>query len=232
VIPLRDTVPRRTTPYVTVALIVVNVLVFLGEASLGPSLEVALRAWGLVPAEFLAQDPLDAWRYVPLFTSMFLHGGWLHVGGNMLYLWIFGDNVEDRLGHFKFLLFYVACGVAAALTQVFFEQEMTVPMVGASGAIAGVLGAYFVLYPRARVLTFVPLFVFGWIVEVPAVVYLGMWFLLQLFRGATELGAAVDRTAGVAWWAHAGGFALGVLVGVLARATRPQNGPPRGRSPT
>jgi membrane associated rhomboid family serine protease len=211
---------------VTVAIIVLNVAVFLWEVLLGPSLPMVLDRFGLVPARFLEfRDPADPWSYIPIFSSMFLHGGWMHVGGNMLYLWIFGDNVEDRLGHFRYLFFYLACGVAAAMTQVFFAQDMKTPMIGASGAIAGVLGAYFVLYPRARVLTFLPIFIFGWFVEIPAVLYLGLWFALQLLRGATELGTAAAHTGGVAWWAHAGGFALGVLVGVLARARRPPSAP-------
>ena len=157
-IPLRDVIPSRTTPVVTISLIVVNVLVFLYELSLGEGLDQFIRVWGLVPAEF---------SLVTLATSMFLHGGIFHAAGNMLYLWIFGDNVEDRMGHGRFLAFYLLCGVAAALGQTYIAPDSLIPMVGASGAIAGVMGAYFVLYPRSRIVTLVPIFIFIQIVEVP-----------------------------------------------------------------
>src|SRR5437870_13503182 len=184
-IPLRDTIPSRTAPVVTVALIAVNVLVFLHEQALGPYLEKFVFAYGLVPRRlvFWPGDPLDPARYLPLITSMFWHGGWLHLIGNMLYLWIFGDNVEDRLGHGRFLFFYVGCGLVAALTQVALSPESTVPTVGASGAIAGVLGAYLISFPRSRVVTVVPLFIFACIVVIPAVAYLIIWSAMQLLPG-------------------------------------------------
>jgi membrane associated rhomboid family serine protease len=157
--------------------------------------------WGLVPATF-------SWTTVA--TSMFLHGGWAHFLGNMLYLWIFGDNVEDRFGHGRYLAFYLLCGAAAAMLQVAFSAGSRVPMVGASGAIAGVLGAYFVMFPRSRVLTLVPIFIIVQLVEVPAIVLLGLWFVLQLLSGVGSLGQRAD-VGGVAFWAHAGGFVVGMI---------------------
>ena len=220
VIPIRDTIRSRTAPVVTVALIIVNVLVFLHEIALGPYLEDYVFHYGLVPRRFVfwPGDPLDPARIVPLFTSMFWHGGWLHLIGNMLYLWIFGDNVEDRLGHFRYLLFYLLAGMAAGLTQVVLNPGSRLPTVGASGAIAGVLGAYLISFPRSRVVTFVPLFFLPWFVEIPAFAYLAFWFLLQLLEGIGTLGMPTE-TGGVAVWAHVGGFVAGiVLVKLLSPA--------------
>ena len=201
-IPLRDVIPTRTWPVVTVALIALNVLVFLHEQTLGDrAFELFVREWGLVPVAF-------AWDRV--VTSMFLHGGWAHIGGNMLYLWIFGDNVEDRLGHVRYLVFYLLCGAFAALAQTYIQSESVVPMIGASGAISGVLGAYIVLFPHSRVLTIVPIVFFIQLLEVPAIVLLGLWFLMQLFSGVGSLGARAD-VGGVAFWAHVAGFASGGL---------------------
>ena len=218
VIPLRDTIPSRTAPIVTVALIVINLLVFLHETALGPYLPQFVYAYGLVPARFVywRGNPLDPARFVPLLTSMFWHGGWLHLIGNMLYLWIFGDNVEDKLGHFRFVIFYILCGLGAALCQVALSPESTIPTVGASGAIAGVLGAYLVSFPRARVVTFIPIFIFPWIVQIPAVLYLLFWFGMQLLSGVASLNVP-EGTGGVAWWAHVGGFLAGI-VGVFVLA--------------
>ena len=162
-IPLRDIIPSRTTPFVTVTLIVLNTLVFFYQLSLGPAIEEFVLYFGLVPAAF---------SWITVFTSMFLHGGFLHFAGNMLYLWIFGDNVEDRMGHGRFLFFYLLCGVGAALAQTITDPASVIPMVGASGAIAGVMGAYFVLYPRSRILTLVPIFFFIQLIEVPAIFFL------------------------------------------------------------
>ena len=217
-IPIRDTIRSRSAPVVTLALIVVNVLVFLHEIALGPYIERFVYAYGLIPRRFVywPGDPLDPLRYIPIVTSMFWHGGWLHLIGNMLYLWIFGDNVEDRLGHGRFLVFYVGCGLIAALTQVALSPDSVVPTVGASGAIAGVLGAYLISFPRSRVVTFIPIIIFPWIVEIPAVAYLVLWFAMQLLSGVASLGQA-EALGGVAWWAHIGGFVAGLLtVGVLA----------------
>jgi membrane associated rhomboid family serine protease len=207
VIPLRDVIPSRTTPVVTVTIILINAVVFLYETSLAErALERFVFAYGLVPALF---DP------AAVLTSMFLHGGWMHFLGNMLYLWIFGDNVEDRLGHGRFVFFYLLCGIAAALAQVWMSPLSRIPMVGASGAIAGVMGAYFVLFPHSRVLTLVPIFFIIELVEIPAIFFLGIWFVMQFLSGVGSIG--VDTTqdvGGVAFWAHVAGFAAG-LAGVL-----------------
>jgi len=221
VIPLRDSIPSRTWPVVTYLLIGLNVWVFLYEVALGPDLEAFIHTWGFVPADYfaLARVPdAGAERYLPLVTSMFLHGGWMHLIGNMMYLWIFGDNVEDRLGHLRYLLFYLLAGLGAALVHAYLHPESTVPTVGASGAISGVLGGYLLLFPHARVLTLVPIvFIFVQIVEVPAVIYLGFWFLMQLVAGTLAVALA-DGAGGVAWWAHVGGFAVGlILVPLLLR---------------
>jgi membrane associated rhomboid family serine protease len=208
VIPLRDVIPSRTTPYVTIGLIVVNALVFLYEMTLGdPNLEAFILYFGLVPAAF---------SWVTVLTSMFLHGGVLHFGGNMLFLWIFGDNVEDRMGHGRFVTFYLLCGAAAALAQTAMSPDSVVPMVGASGAVAGVMGAYFVLYPHSRIVTLVPLFVFFHVMEVPAIVFLGLWFVLQFVSGVGSIAAATggEPAGGIAFWAHVAGFVAGVS-GVL-----------------
>jgi membrane associated rhomboid family serine protease len=154
-------------------------------------------------------------RFLPLFTSMFLHGGWLHLGGNMLYLWIFGDNVEDDLGHVRFLVFYLACGLAAALTQIYIHPTSKIPMVGASGAVAGVLGGYLLLFPQARVLALIPILFFFQIVELPAALFLVFWFLMQFFNGAIAITGSPYLTGGVAWWAHIGGFIGGVALAFL-----------------
>src|SRR6266566_6322123 len=202
-IPLRDIIPSRTTPYVTISLISLNVLVFLYELSLGRAVDAFTLYFGLVPAAF---------SWVTVFTSMFLHGGLLHVAGNMLYLWIFGDNVEDRMGHGRFLVFYLLCGVAAALAQTITAPDSVIPMVGASGAIAGVMGAYFVLYPKSRIVTLIPLFFFFQIVEVPAIFFLGIWFLMQFLSGIGSIAEATRGAAGggVAFWAHVAGFVAGI----------------------
>jgi membrane associated rhomboid family serine protease len=205
-IPLRDVIPSRTTPYVTFALIGLNTLVFMYQFSLGEAIEEFILYFGLIPAAF---------SWVAVLTSMFLHGGLLHFGGNMLYLWIFGDNVEDRMGHGRFLVFYLLCGTAAALAQTIVNPDSVVPMVGASGAIAGVMGAYFVLYPRSRIVTLLPLFFFFQIIEIPAIFFLGFWFLLQLLSGVGSMATATgSETGGIAFWAHAAGFLAG-LSGVL-----------------
>ena len=208
-IPLRDVIPSRTTPVVTIGLIALNILVFVYELSLGRAVDAFTLYYGLVPAAF-------SWANV--FTSMFLHGGFLHVAGNMLYLWIFGDNVEDRMGHARFLVFYLLCGVAAALAQTMTAPDSIVPMVGASGAIAGVMGAYFVLYPRSRIVTLIPIFFFVQVIEVPAIAFLGIWFLMQFLSGVGSIGATIGRsTGGIAFWAHIAGFVAGITGVVLFR---------------
>jgi membrane associated rhomboid family serine protease len=206
--PISDVIPSRTVPVVTIGLIALNALAFLYELQLDDyQLQVLVQYFGVVPVAFSWPDVL---------SSMFLHGGWLHFLGNMLYLWIFGDNVEDRLGHGLYLLFYVLCGALAALAQVFVHPYSPVPMVGASGAIAGVMGAYFVLYPHSRVLAVVFIVLFLDVIEIPAIFFLGVWFLMQLFSG---VGSVVDAAeGGVAFMAHVGGFAAGVIGGFIARA--------------
>ena len=204
--PVADVIPSRTRPTVTIAIIVLNALAFLFEITLSErELQRFVLVYGVVPAAF-------SWTSV--LTSMFLHGGWLHFLGNMLYLWIFGDNVEDRLGHGRYLLFYVACGAAAALGQTALQPYSPIPMVGASGAIAGVMGAYFVLFPHSRVITAVFVFFFFDLIEIPAIFFLG--FFMQFFSGVGSLGGNAAE-GGVAFWAHVAGFAAGAIVAVVWR---------------
>jgi membrane associated rhomboid family serine protease len=213
--PVSDVIPSRTTPVVTISLIALNAFAFLYELTLSdPELHMFVQSYGVVPAYF----SLPA-----VVTSMFLHGGWLHFLGNMLYLWIFGDNVEDRLGHGWFVLFYLGCGAAAALGQVATSPVSLVPMVGASGAIAGVMGAYFVLFPHSRVLTAVFILFFMDLIEIPAIFFLGIWFLMQFFSGVGSLGADAAQ-GGVAFWAHIVGFAVGALAGVVWRTIESRRG--------
>jgi membrane associated rhomboid family serine protease len=214
-IPLRDINPSRSTPFVTLALIAVNTLVFLDQLRLDTAAQAALfSGLGFVPARLLwalSSPEVSFWdALLPLWTSMFLHGGFLHLLGNMWFLWVFGDNVEDRLGHLRFLIFYLLCGTGAGLFHALLQIHSTLPTVGASGAVSGVLGAYFVLFPRSRVITLVPLVFVFFTVRLPAMVVLGYWFLIQFFSGLGTLGTG--RTTGVAWWAHIGGFLFGVLL--------------------
>jgi membrane associated rhomboid family serine protease len=211
--PLRDTQPSYSRPVVTVFLIVLNILIFLFEFSLGPFAEEAFIAtYGLTPAHF---------HFVNIFTSMFLHAGWLHVLGNMWFLWIFGDNIEDILGHGKFLMFYLLCGVAAALMQTLLSQGSRVPMVGASGAIAGVMGAYTIKFPRARIVTLIFIFFFITTTDLPAWVMLIYWFVIQLFSGVGSIGTAQVSQGGTAFFAHVGGFLAGMaLVNLLGTRQR------------
>lgn len=213
-IPLKDLNPSRRYPFFNLTLLLLNIVVFLYEFNLRltlppPAYETFLTSHSVVPARFLAFLSGHASfevAFLPLLTSLFLHGGPLHLAGNMLFLWIFGDNVEDSFGHLSYLLFYFVCGVGAGLLQSLFDLHSTVPALGASGAISGVMGAYILLYPRARILTLVFIFV----LPIPAVVVLGSWFLMQFLSGMNALGAGV--TGGVAWWAHIGGFLLGMLL--------------------
>ena len=201
-IPLRDVIPSRTTPYITITIISLNALAWLFEVSLPHEvLNEFLTIYGVVPGDFSPPT---------LITSMFLHGSWSHVIGNMWYLWIFGDNVEDRVGHGRFIVFYLLCGIAAALGQVAVDPNSMLPTIGASGAIAGVMGAYFVLYPHSRVLTLIPWW-FLQIVELPAIALLGFWFLMQLFSaGAIAVTANTHGGGGVAFAAHVAGFVAGM----------------------
>ncbi len=231
-IPLRDSVPRRTFPFTNNLLLALNAFAFLAELAEGDALAEFVGRWAFIPDRFFhpaAWGVTPAFGLLTVFTAMFLHGGFLHLAGNLLYLWIFGDNVEDALGHLRYLVFYLAAGFAAALLQAVFQPASGIPNVGASGAIAGVLGAYFVLYPRARVVTLVPLFFLFPLVEVPAGFYLLFWFLMQFWMGSANLASAGRHAeaGGVAWWAHVGGFVAGV---VLILAVRPRRRPaPRYR---
>ncbi|MGA9120834.1 MAG: rhomboid family intramembrane serine protease [Bacteroidota bacterium] len=212
-IPLRDTVRSSTTPYVTYSLIAACSAVFLYEVWLGERAESFINRFAVVPSEvfgtfFRGEFSLPV--SLTVLSSMFLHGGWMHLLGNMLYLYIFGDNVEDRLGHKGFLAFYLLSGIGAVCAEVIALPHSTTPLIGASGAIAGVLGAYFLLFPRARVLTLIPLFIFFPIVEISAFFFLGFWFVLQFVQGAASSGAGA--MGGVAWWAHTGGFLVGAIL--------------------
>ena len=229
-LPLSDHNPTRTTPFINYLLIGVNVFVFFWELSLGQYIERELLLVSFVPARFWAA-PFYPPNLIRIFISMFLHGGWLHLGGNMLYLWIFGDNIEDRLGHFKYVIFYLLCGVAATMTHAVLEADSRLPAIGASGAIAGVLGAYALLFPRQRVTTLIPIFFFITVREIPAVLVLGLWFVLQLFVGVASIGASPDATGGVAVFAHIGGFIAGMLLVALMGGMRRQAAVPLQRGP-
>lgn len=223
-IPLRDNIPSRRRPVVTYALIAANVFVYL---FLQPGLQTRqgilfLHLWGLVPADLLGAAPLVrhpvpvSWTVI---TSMFVHGGLFHILGNMWYLWLFGDNVEDAMGRGRFLVFYLLSGVAAAAAQVFVGPSSRVPMVGASGAISGVLGGYLLLYPHARILTLIPMGFFLPLLEIPAVIVLGFWIVVQVFNGFVTF---TWQGGGVAWFAHVGGFVAGMLLVRLFRGRRPR----------
>ncbi len=219
-LPLTDTIRSRSFPAVNWLIIAANVAVFiLLEVPLGErALNAFVLTWGLVPSELFGGNPLAV---AAIFTSMFLHGGWLHLLSNMWALYIFGDNVEDRLGSARYLAFYLVTGAAAGLAQAVINPASDIPQVGASGAIAGVLAGYLLLYPRARVVTLIPIFLFPWFVEIPAVIYLLIWFGSQLLNGVAALGSMAQ--GGVAFWAHIGGFVAGlVLVGLFARRPRAQ----------
>lgn len=226
-IPLRDTIRARRLPVVTVAIIALNILIFIFQITLPPAgLQQFVTTFGIVPAlqlQLFRQAPFSLETWVPMFTATFLHGGWFHLIGNMLYLWVFGDNVEDALGRARFVLFYLLTGLAGGLAHIISDPQSVIPTIGASGAVAGVLGAYFITYPHARVLALVPLLFIVTFIELPAVLFLFLWIALQLFYGI----AAILGTANmVAWWAHVGGFAAGMLL------IKPLAGRPRLPNPT
>jgi membrane associated rhomboid family serine protease len=223
-IPLRDANPSRGTPLVNYVLIALCALAFLYELALGKGLERFLFEFGLVPAkitmpEIAGQFSLSE-RLTPLLTSMFLHGGWLHLIGNMWTLYIFGDNVEGELGHLRYGIFYVLTGLIAAVIHVATNFDSRIPTIGASGAVAGVMGAYFLLYPRARILTLVPIFFFFTLLEIPAYIFLGFWFMLQFFSGTFSLLAGSHNVGGIAWWAHVGGFVGGLVMLIPMKRSR------------
>lgn len=223
-IPIKDRNPTHRFPIFTILIILVNIVVFLYEISLdGKGLESFFLTYGVVPFSVIGafgQGLLDPMAVFPLLSSMFLHGGILHLGGNMLYLWVFGDNIEDKLGHGRFLAFYLLCGLAATLLHIVIDPTSTVPTVGASGAISGVLGAYLLMFPKARVVTVIPIFFFLQVAELPALVVLGFWFVIQFFNGIASLGYETAGMGGVAWWAHIGGFVAGLLFVIPLRKYR------------
>jgi membrane associated rhomboid family serine protease len=209
-IPLRDENPTKTFSFVTIAFIAINVAVFVHQLLLpdAAAFKSFFARFALVPAQVTAR--LDWHTGSTVITSMFMHGGWLHIIGNMLYLWVFGNNIEDSTGHVRFCCFYLLCGIAAAAAQVFISADSNIPMVGASGAVSGVLGAYLILYPRARVLMLIPIWIFIRIVHVRAMYVIGFWFILQAVNG--WLAMSQTDSGGVAWWAHIGGFLAGILL--------------------
>jgi len=222
VLPLRDTIPSRTRPYVNYALIAINTLVFVYELLLGAHLQEFVIAFGFVPGRFFAAlgsifqvgpGPFIV-EASTILTSMFMHGGFAHFLGNMLFLYIFGDNVEDRFGHGRYLLFYLLTGTIAALAQGILAPNSLVPTIGASGAISGVMGAYLKFFPHSRVLTLIPFFFFYELAEIPAFIYLALWFILQFFQGSLSLLAGHAGGGGVAWFAHVGGFVAGLLIAI------------------
>jgi len=208
-IPLRDTQPSYTFPFVTVSIIVLNVLAFLYEFSMDPyELNFFIAHYGLIPTRF---------QWMDVLTSIFLHGGWMHLIGNMWFLWIYGDNIEDILGHAQYLIFYLLCGIAATMVHVVFNFDSRVPTVGASGAIAGVMGAYVVKFPHSRITTLVPVFVFLTTMEIPAYFILLYWFVIQFFSGVGSVGHSHLSQGGVAWFAHIGGFLAGIVLILVMR---------------
>ncbi len=220
-IPLKADLPTRSVPFITVALILSNVVMYLFSKAIGPNVNAMFFKYGAIPHQLIhdfGMNGLPAPVIKSLFSSMFLHVGFLHVGGNMLYLWIFGNNVEDELGHSKFLIFYLLCGVIAAYSHAFIESESKVPMVGASGAVSGILGAYFLLFPRAKILTLIPIGFFITTIRIPALAVIGVWVLGQLMYAVTS----VKGQGGIAWFAHIGGFIAGLLLLRFFRKKRPR----------
>jgi membrane associated rhomboid family serine protease len=218
-IPIGDDEIRGAKfPFINILLIVINVLVFLYEVSLGQgSLQDFINTWAAIPTQILAGQHLET-----IFSAMFMHAGWLHLIGNMVFLWVFGDNIEDILGHFGYLVFYLVGGIAAAAAHIFFNPTSSVPSLGASGAIAAVLGAYIVMFPHAKVRTLIFLGFAGWVTRISAIIFLGIWFVTQLFTGVAGLGVDTAQTSGVAVWAHIGGFVFGLLIGLFYRGRAAQ----------
>lgn len=221
-IPIRHTLPSRTRPVVTHALVIANALLFIGMLLLGERAEALINMFGYIPERFLNPAAFGYSRFevaVTLITSLFLHGGFVHLFGNMIYLWVFGGPVEDTLGHARYLLFFIASGVIGSLAHTALFPHSTVPSIGASGGIAGILGAFLVLRPRARIVTLFPLIVYWAMAEIPAALFLPVWFAMQFFNGFFSLAAAqrTQEAIGIAWWAHVGGFLFGAAVGMGVR---------------
>lgn len=215
-LPIRDSNPSYSTPIVNYSLICINVFVFFIEITSSIGMELFIYKWGLVPARYTNPEISSYFpfymQFISFFSFMFLHGGWLHLIGNMWSLYIFGDNVEDHLGSLKYLLFYILCGLVSGISHFLFNYTDNIPVVGASGAIAGIMGAYFVLYPGAKILTLIPIIIIPWFIEIPAFIFLGIWFFIQL------INAAGTDVSGIAWWAHVSGFAAGALfVGLFGK---------------
>ncbi|PSN11785.1 rhomboid family intramembrane serine protease [filamentous cyanobacterium CCT1] len=232
-VPLRDDNPTSITPVVTYGLIGLNIAVFVFQLGLSrEGLDAFFDAWALVPNQLtdsfrgVLQAPAAEW--ITLVSSQFLHGGFFHVGGNLLYLWVFGNNIEDQLGHTKFLIFYLGCGALAGLTQWVFDPSSTVPTIGASGAIAGVMGAYILRFPRAYIVTLIPLIIFFTTIRIPAIFFLGFWFAQQALFSIASLSTETNLGAGgVAYWAHSGGFVFGLILGPLLGLMRSKSGSSR-----
>lgn len=221
-IPLRDKAKARRLPLITVLLITVNIYVFVKEVFLGPKLHGMIYRFAVIPSAYLHPQTWTAAQLasngISLLSSLFLHGGWLHLLGNMWYLWIFGDNVEAKIGHFRFLIFYLLCGLIGNLAHIFINSSSNTPLLGASGCIAGVLGAYLLLFPGAKILTLLPVLVFWTVIEIPAFFFLAIWLLIQFLNGFFVLAGYRESAGNVAWWAHIGGFAGGFLLVPLFRA--------------
>ena len=224
-IPIRHTLPRRTTPIVNRSLVATNVIIFLGQLVSGPLAETLVRVFGFIPSRLIQPAAFHyAWweAALTLVTSLFLHGGFVHLFGNMVYLWVFGDAIEDAFGHAGYLLFFVACGAIGSITHAIVFPQSTVPSIGASGSIAGILGAFLVLRPRARIVTLFPLVVYWAMAEIRAALFLPVWFLMQFFNGFLSLASArgTQEVTGIAWWAHVGGFLFGAIVAGIHRSRR------------
>jgi membrane associated rhomboid family serine protease len=222
-LPIKDINPRRRFPIVNITIILLNCLFFMFELKLGPRLEQFILYYGLIPANVttaVIAGTLPINIIVQFFSSIFLHGGWMHLMGNMLFLWIFGDNVEDKLGHGRYLFFYLSAGVVASIVHIIVAPYSPLPTIGASGAIAGVLGAYLILFPHARVLTLIPIFIFIQVAELPAFLLIVLWFVTQFLNGLLSLGIQSVDSGGVAWWAHIGGFIYGVVLAIPLRKYR------------
>lgn len=225
-IPLKNLNPRTTVPVITFVLIGANILVFLYQLSLSPhAAERFIMTYGVVPRNlqlaFGTGNTSLSDALLPFFTSMFLHGGWLHIIGNMWFLWIFGPDVEEQLGHAWYLGFYLLCGIGSGIAQAAFSWGTRVPAIGASGAISGVLGAFILFYPASRILTLVPLFIIWFTTRLPAWLFIALWFVVQFFSGVSSLGSSAAANGGVAWWAHIGGFLLGIALAFPKRPRRP-----------
>jgi membrane associated rhomboid family serine protease len=224
-IPLRDSIRSSTFPIVNISIIVLNAVVFFYELSLGPQLDALFQNYALIPAKFfnlLENNPANvAGMVVPFFSSIFLHGGWMHFIGNMWFLWIFGDNVEDSMGRGRYIIFYLLAGLGASIVHALFNADSNLPTVGASGAISGIMGAYMILYPRGKVLTLIPFFIL-FTVNIRALVFILIWIGIQIVQGVVSLGLP-GHVGGVAWWAHIGGFVIGALLIFFFRKRRPQN---------